>query len=64
MTQDRHADRLVGQGGVGNLVGHPDGEGEVGEVAVVRGAIAAELDAAAIQVVEAGVAQGEQRVDR
>ena len=61
----RNASQFLGaQVGVRHLVGHADGEGQVGEVDVAGAVITIEVDAgAAIAEVDIGVAQREQRVD-
>ncbi|MPM65739.1 hypothetical protein SDC9_112640 [bioreactor metagenome] len=62
VAQHRTADRLAGDVGVADLVGHPQGEGQVGEVLVVGVLVLVEVDSSVAVVVEAGVADGEQDV--
>src|SRR4029453_17877861 len=51
--------------GCGHLEGHPDGEGQVGEVGVARWRLLVEVDpASGMAVVQPRVVQGEQGLDR
>ena len=63
MAQRRGPDGARPDGGVRDLEGHPDGEGQVGEVEVPRVIVLVETDTPITPVVEPGVAQSKERVD-
>lgn len=55
--------RLGREVSVRDLIGHPERECDVGEIAVVRSLLAVEVDATAAQLVEVRITKGEDRVD-